>query len=405
MNSRGMLLLQSTMERYRKNIPRLYLIKISKWFNMVMPIVVLFYQSNEMSMHDIFVLKAIYSIAIVAMEIPSGWMADVWGRKKTLILGSILGSAGFFVYSFSFGFWAFVIAEIILGIGHSFVSGADSAMLYDSLKADNKTEKYTKEEGRITSVGNFAEAIAGVVGGFLAAISLRTPFYFQFAVAAVAIPAALTMIEPQLHTNKHVHSIKQLVQNIRNTFVSNQNLRISILLSAVTGTATLTFAWFVQPFFKEIDLPVEFFGILWTALNLSVGISSVFAYKVEEFIGKRWSILTVVVLLSLAYFFTGIYISYWGLAFLFLFYLVRGIATPIFKNYINEYTESEVRATMLSVRNFIIRIAFAIIGPLLGWITDNVSLGKAFILAGAIYLFSALIVVFPWLKTQTRKHE
>lgn len=386
---------------FSKNIPRLYLIKISKWFNMVMPVVVLFYTDNGMGMHEIFVLKAIYSVAIVAMEIPSGWMADVWGRKKTLILGSILGSAGFLVYSFSYGFWAFVIAEIILGIGHSFVSGADSALLYDSLKADNKTDKYVREEGRITSVGNFAEAIAGVVGGFLAAISLRSPFYFQFGVAAIAIPAALTLIEPRIHSKEHIHSMKKLVGNIRNMFVSNPDLRISILLSSVTGTATLTFAWFVQPFFKAIDLPVEMFGIFWTALNLTVGVSSVFAYKVELFLGRKWSILLVIVLLAAGYVFAGITISYWGLAFLFLFYLVRGIATPIFKNYINQYTESEVRATMLSVRNFVIRIAFAAIGPLLGWITDNISLDAALFLSGIIYLVSSLIIVLPWLKQRS----
>lgn len=388
---------------FSKNIPRLYLIKISKWFNMVMPVVVLFYTDNGMGMHEIFVLKAIYSVAIVAMEIPSGWMADVWGRKKTLILGSILGSAGFLVYSFSYGFWAFVIAEIILGIGHSFVSGADSALLYDSLKADNKTDKYVREEGRITSVGNFAEAIAGVVGGFLAAISLRSPFYFQFGVAAIAIPAALTLIEPRIHSKEHIHSMKKLVGNIRNMFVSNPDLRISILLSSVTGTATLTFAWFVQPFFKAIDLPVEMFGIFWTALNLTVGVSSVFAYKVELFLGRKWSILLVIVLLAAGYVFAGITISYWGLAFLFLFYLVRGIATPIFKNYINQYTESEVRATMLSVRNFVIRIAFAGIGPLLGWITDNISLNAALFLSGIIYLVSSLVIVLPWLKQRSER--
>ena len=386
------------MANFSKNIPRLYLVKISKWFNMVMPIVVLFYQDNGMGMHDIFILKAIYSVAIVVMEIPSGWMADIWGRKKTLVLGSILGSAGFLAYSFSYGFWAFVIAEIILGIGHSFVSGADSAMLYDSLKADNKTDKYTKQEGRITSVGNFAEAIAGVLGGFLAAISLRTPFYFQFAVAAMAIPAALTLIEPKIHSTEHVHSIKKLVQNIRKTFATNQNLRISILLSAVTGTATLTFAWLVQPFFKAIGLPVEMFGIFWTALNLTVGFSSVFAHRIERLLGKRYTLYLIILLLATGYFLSGIAITFLGLAFLFLFYLVRGIATPVLKNYINQYTESEVRATMLSVRNFIIRITFAVIGPLLGWITDNISLDYAFLLAGGIYLVSALVIVFPWIK-------
>ena len=367
-----------------------------------MPVVVLFYQDNGMGMHEIFVLKAIYSVAIVSMEIPSGWMADVWGRKKTLILGSILGSAGFLLYSFSYGFLAFVIAEIILGVGHSFVSGADSAMLYDSLKAAKKTEKYVKLEGRITSIGNFAEAIAGVVGGFLAAISLRTPFFFQFAVAAIAIPASIALIEPHNESTGKLLTIKKLVANIKIILTKNQNLRISILLSALTGTTTLTFAWLVQPFFKEIDLPVEMFGIFWTALNLTVGVSSVFAHKIEDFFDKKSTLLIIIVLLALGYFLSGISITFWGISFLFLFYIVRGIATPVLKNYINQYTESEVRATMLSVRNFIIRIIFAAVGPLLGWITDNIDLKSAFLLAGALYLISAVAVVFPWLKSKNQ---
>ena len=367
-----------------------------------MPIVVLFYQDNGMGMHQIFLLKAIYSVAIVIMEIPSGWMADVWGRKKTLILGGILGSAGISIYVFSYGFFAFALAEIILGIGHSFVSGSDSAMLYDSLKAGKKSDQYVKQEGRITSAGNFAEAIAGIAGGFLATITLRTPFYFQFIIAAMAIPAALTLAEPQIHSTKHVHSIKMLVQNIRATLAENQNLRISILLSAVTGAATLTFAWLVQPFFKAVGLSVGLFGIFWTALNLTVGISSAFAYRVDDFLGQRKSVLTIILLLSAGYFLSGLSIALWGMVFLFLFYLVRGIATPILKNYINQYTESEVRATMLSVRNFVIRISFAVIGPLLGYITDNINLESAFLMAGAIYLVAALIVVWPWIKRNNK---
>ncbi len=365
-----------------------------------MPVIVLFYQNNGMGMHEIFVLKAIYSVAIVIMELPSGWMADFWGRKKTLVLGSILGSAGFLLYSFSYGFWAFAAAEIILGLGHSFVSGADSALLYDSLKSEEKQDKYVKYEGRLASAGNFAEAIAGIAAGFLAAISLRTPFYFQFAVAAIAVPASLTITEPRLIISKHLHSVKKMMRSIRNVFFTDTNLRVSILLSAVTGTATLTFAWLVQPFFKAIGVPVELFGILWTALNLSVGISSAFAYRFEGLLKRRFEVTFIVLLLATGYFLTGSFIIREGLMFLFLFYIVRGLATPFFKNYINQYTQSEVRATMLSVRNFVIRISFAVTGPLLGWMTDNVSLNTAFILAGTIYFIAALAAAFPWLRNQ-----
>ncbi|MFW5756147.1 MAG: MFS transporter [Tangfeifania sp.] len=386
------------MAGFRKNIVRLYLVKTSKWFNLVMPVVVLFYQDNGLSMHEIFVLKSIYSVAIVAMELPSGWMADVWGRKKTLVFGSILGSAGILMYSFSYGFWAFAAAEIILGIGHSFVSGADSALLYDSLKSDGKTEKYVKHEGRITSAGNFAEAIAGVAAGFLAAISLRTPFYFQFFVASIAIPASITMIEPKLNATHQFQSVKKMMQNIRDVFLTDTNLRVSILLSAVTGTATLTFAWLVQPFFKAIGLSVELFGILWTALNLTVGVSSAFAFRVEGFFSRKHEILFIVFSLTAGYLLSGLAVMREGLVFLFVFYAVRGLATPVFKNHINRYTQSHVRATMLSVRNFVIRISFAVIGPLLGWMTDNVSLNTAFLLAGGIYFVAAVMVALPWLK-------
>ncbi|NQU87728.1 MAG: MFS transporter [Mariniphaga sp.] len=385
-----------------RNISALYIIKISKWFNMVMPVVVLFYNDNGMGMHEIFILKSIYSIAIVAMEIPSGYLADVWGRKKTLLFGSILGASGFLMYSFSYGFMAFIIAEIILGIGYSFISGADSAMLYDSLKASGNEKKYLKQEGRITSVGNFAEALAGIVGGLLATLTLRTPFFFQTVIATAAIPAALLMVEPYTHAKKHAHSVKKLILAIKSTLTKNKNLRIAVLFSALTGTATLTFAWLVQPFLKEVDIPVAWFGIIWTLLNVTVGLASVFAYKFDKKTGSLKSSLLILVLISLGFIFSGLFIIRVGIVFLFLFYVFRGIATPILKNRINQHTDSEIRATILSVRNFVIRINFAVIGPALGYLTDNLSLQSAFIFAGCIYFIATLFTILPWLSKKVK---
>ena len=82
---------------YRHNLIRLYILKVSHWFMLTMPIVVLFYKDNGLDMQQVFILQAIYSIAIVALEIPSGYFADVLGRKNSLIAGSILGFAGFII--------------------------------------------------------------------------------------------------------------------------------------------------------------------------------------------------------------------------------------------------------------------------------------------------------------------
>lgn len=386
-------------KRLPQNTVQLYLIKVAKWFNLIMPIVVLFYQENGLNMSQIFILKSVYSIAMVATELPSGYLADVWGCRRTLLIGAVLGTLGMTIYSFSAGFASFLMAEVVLGIGFSFVSGADSAMLYDSLKAENRENEYTKFEGRITSAGNFAEALAGVLGGFLATYALRTPYFFQIGVAAIGIPAAVMLKEPQ-HAIERTHlKMKEILSIIAVTY-RQREMRSAILISSFTGAATLTYAWFVQPYFQEAGVPVSVFGILWTALNLMAGVLSMFSYKVEQWLGMRKTLLLIVIFISTGFLLTALEISLAGIAILFFFYMIRGVATPVLKNQINQYTDSKVRATILSIRNFEIRIIFAAIGPALGYLTDTFSLKTALIVSGIIYFASAMWSIYPFLKKQ-----
>jgi len=384
-----------------KNTIQLYLIKIAKWFNLVMPIVVLFYQENGLSMSEIFMLKSIYSIAMVATELPSGYLADVWGCRKTLLFGAIMGTFGILIYSLSGMFSSFVVAEIILGIGFSFVSGADSAMLYDSLKAENREEEYIKHEGRITSSGNFAEALAGVAGGLLATISLRTPYYFQIVVAAIGIPAAYFLQEPK-HALERTHlKMKEILSIVKLTY-QQPEMRSAIMISSFTGAATLTYAWFVQPYFQKAGVPVSVFGILWTLLNLTAGVFSMYAYRIERLLGQRITLLLIVIFISLGFVLTSVEISLAGIAILFGFYMIRGIATPVLKDQINQFTDSKVRATILSIRNFEIRIIFAAVGPVLGYLTDTFSLQTALLVTGITYFVAAMWSILPFLK-KTKK--
>ena len=382
------------------NAPQLYLIKIAKWFNMVMPIVVLFYQENGLTMSQIFLLKSIYSIAMVSTELPSGYLADVWGCRKTILFGAIMGTIGIAIYTISHDFISFCIAETILGVGFSFVSGADSAMLYDSLKAQNRETEYIKHEGRITSAGNFAEAFAGVVGGLLAGISLRTPYYFQVAVAAIGIPAAFFLKEPQHVQDKVKLKMREILSIVKQTY-EQAEMRSAILISSITGAATLTYAWFVQPYFQEVGIPVSAFGILWTMLNLSTGVFSMYSYRIEHLLGKRNTLLLIVIFLSLGFILTSIEVNMAGIAILFGFYATRGIATPVLKDYINQHTDSNVRATILSIRNVEIRIIFAAIGPIVGYLTDKFSLQTGLLATGIAYFIGAMLSILPFLRKKT----
>jgi MFS family permease len=381
-----------------RNLVALYVIKIAKWMNFVMPVIVLFYRSNDMSMQDIFTLKAIYSFTLMFFEIPTGYLADKLGRRTSILIGSVLGVAGFLIYSFSFGFLEFVIAEIALGISLSLVSGADSAMLYDTLKAGNQPDKYTRIEGKISSAGNFAEAVAGIIGGLIAVISLRTPFYVQTFVAAIAIPAALMLREPEVLAIKLQTGFMQIPKIIKDSLQINKKLKWTIMLSAVIGASTLTMAWFVQPYFIMTGMDVAWFGIGWAVLNIAAGIGAFHAWRVELKVGSKAMVILMVVMLASAIVSISFVPILPGFLILVVFYIVRGIATPTLRNYINQHTESDVRATVMSLRNFIIRLIFAIVGPFFGWLTDMYSLQTALMISGIFFGLLSSITLFYFLK-------
>lgn len=377
------------------NIYKLYIIKSAKWFMLIMPIIVLFYQENGLKMFDVFTLQGIYSITIVFLEIPSGYVADKWGRKNSMILGSILGTLGFIVYSASYSFYGFLLAEVTLGVGQSFISGSDSALLYDSLKEQGKEKHYMKFEGRVLSVGNFAETLAAIFGGILALVSLRTPFYAQILIAFTAIPASILLVEPKRERLKNKNDIKNILNIVKKSLLTDYDLKWTIFLSSIIGVTTLTMAWFVQPFLKDLNISIFEISLIWASLNLIVGLTTLISYKIEQKLKKRNTILLIISGLFLGYLFLSLLYSIYALLFLFLFYIIRGIATPVLKDYINKITSSEIRATVLSVRNFVIRIGFAVFGPTLGWFTDKYSLKIGLLISGIIFfILSSVSFIF-----------
>src|SRR5690606_17581834 len=138
----------------------------------------------------------------------------------------------------------------------SFVSGSDTALMYDSLIEIKREKDFIKLEGRTISMGNLAEAIAFIIGGLLAEISLRTPFYFQIGIALIGLVTAFLLVEPKVH--KIADGKTKPWKNIKNiiNFALNENktLRYYIMYSSFIGAATLTMAWLVQPYFKLLDI-------------------------------------------------------------------------------------------------------------------------------------------------------
>ena len=371
----------------RHNIWKLYTLKALRWMLLIMPVLIPFFQENGLDMQQILLLQAAFSTSLIIFEIPSGYVADVIGRKFTLVIGSAIGAVGFGFYSFAYTFTDFLFVELILGIGSSLISGADSALLYDTLLELEEEEHYTKYAGRLGSVANFSEGIAAIIGGELALISLRTPLYVEAILAALCVPVALTLIEPKRHKiETQENSFKSILRIVRYALHGHAEIKWLILYSSLVGLSTFTIVWFVQPYLQAADVPLRFFGISWAVLQFSVGIFALLAYRIERLLGRKKSLIALILLSATAYILLSQFQTLWAAPILFIFYLVRGINGPVLNDYLNRVVTSDIRATVLSVKSLIGRLMFVILGPVIGWVNDAYSLGTAFLIAGLTFL-------------------
>ena len=338
------------------------------------------------------ILQAAFSASLIALEVPSGYVADVIGRKFTLIIGSAIGAVAFVLYATAYAFYEFLLVEILLGAGGSLISGADNALLYDTLLELEREEDYQKYAGRLGAVGNFSESIAAIIGGELALISLRTPLYVQAALTILTVPIALTLVEPKCHRIANRESSwRSILKIVRYALHGHAEIKWLIVYSSLVGLSTFVMVWFIQPSFQGVDLPLRYFGIAWAVLNFSVGLFSMMAYRIEGVLGRRWSLVSLIFLSSAAYLLLSHFHVLWALSILFVFNLVRGINGPVLTDYINRLVHSEIRATVLSVKNLVGRLMFVLIGPVIGWINDTYSLGAALFVSGVAFLFAGVL--------------
>jgi predicted MFS family arabinose efflux permease len=377
------------------NLWKLYLIQACRWFLLLMPVLVLFYQENGLSLQDVFSVQAFYSVCVILFEVPSGYFADRLGRRRSMVIGSICASLGFWVYAFACGLPHFLLAQLLIAAGASFISGSDLALLYDTLTQLKKQNQYQKIAGKLGSAGNFSEGIAGILGGFLALVSLRTPLYYQAALTLVAIPLAWSLVEPVRKTaSTPESSFRAILKIVRYALHGHSEVKWLILYSSLVGTSTLTIVWFVQPYLQAVALPLAWFGVAWAVLQFSVGLFAINAYRIEALLGRKTALIGLILLAAAGYILLSWFQALWAVLFLFIFYLVRGINGPVLNDYINRCVTSDIRATVLSVKSLVGRLMFVCLGPLVGWISDTYSLSTAFLVCGLTFLSFGVLFLF-----------
>ncbi len=372
------------MTNIRSNLWKIYAYKLLSEFWVIVPILIPYYESNNLNKTQIFTIQAAYALSILIMEIPSGYLADIIGRRKTLILGAMFMPIGIGVYAFTNSFYSFLIAEFIIAIGNSMRSGCDSALVYDTLIQLKQESEYKKFEGRSFYYARLGTSISSILGGLLALLSLRLPFFANMATSALMLPLALAIIEPQRKKLESTSPLKDILRISCRCF-THPKLRLFMLFMALIRSTGITGIWAYFLYYESIGISIGYFGIIFAAFQLSAAFGSRQAHIMETKIGQKSS-LYILLLIAPTFVLVGLIKSVLLLPLIFMNAFLMGVAFPLLLDSMNRLIESDVRATVLSVANMTGSLSFVIVSPLFGKLVDALSLSDAFIIMGIFFI-------------------
>lgn len=347
-----------------------------------------------------------FAIGLIA-EVPSGALADRFGRDKIVKLGQIFAGSGLLVQAFGSSFMPFFVGQAIMMIGISFVSGADEALFFGKLNFNRDSLNWRRLVTRGSQVALVGTLSAVVAGGWLYSINPRIPW----------ILTGLSFMSSIL-----------FIWSIKDTRIKNQAKKFSEELKEYIASIKIGFAQFRTPklwLYVPIILTVQglFYTAGWGLLRLvlldrfhfdpfmgslviasssliTVGILALMHKYAENMSEKR--VITLISLSAIASLLLSLAnIGMWGYFVILALYAGEHILYPFMSEVLNNRVEENQRATVLSVASFLRTLPYVALGPIIGYLNTNSKL-EYFLVSWALLICLAILLYLSLKKTDIR---
>ena len=388
-------------KKLHRNITAIYGLAFFHSFMVIVPVIVPFFMSKGLSLADIFYLQAVFATTIVLLEAPSGYFADIFGRRTALIIGSLVHGCGYLMLNFADDLVSLMIFEITVGIAMSLLSGADLALLYDTQNAleQDQHSEHSKGIANLGFIKSSAEGLGALLGGALALWSFDLMVLVQSGAAWVCLALALLIVEPP-YTARDVQKDRiQISEILRHLLLRDPVLRQIVLAIPLYSLATFHVAWLVQPYWESQGLSLAVFGVLWFAQSLAVALANKFGFEVERRRGAVFALVLIGTLPVLGHFSMAWLQGWAGIAIGLALFVCRGLNQVILVNALNRRVPSEFRATANSFTSFLFRLAFISTGPVIGYVAEAKGLAIALNLLGLSSLALFALVMLPLIQS------
>ena len=357
----------------------LYVATQAAWF--VTPVWTIFLLSKDLSYTQISVLNALWWVAIVGGEVPTGYVGDRIGRRNSLLIGSVTHLVCVAIFGFLDTFASILAIYVVWGIGSTFRSGSEDAWLYDTLTERIDAGSFTHVKGRGSSLRLAMATVSSLAGGYLYRFDPYAPFLLSAAVIGVGTAVVLTIPETERYRTgeRDPFTPGDALPVIRETLLAPglRSFMYALVSFVVLGWATVMFT---QPVARDVWLGLglssarvaPMLGWLYAGFSALSAVVTYYADAIERVVGtERWMRIAPL-LLGGAFVLTSLL----PLAAIPSFFLLRALLEPtevLKSRYVNDRTPSLGRATVLSAVSMLlaasrvpVRLAAGVLGDLVG---------------------------------------
>lgn len=354
-----------------------------------------FYFSRFITIPAIGLIDGLSKLVAVLLEVPSGAISDVFGKKQTLIFANLAFAACCLILIDASTFSALLIGNMVMFMGYAFMSGAKEAILYDSLLDIGKTDEYDEVLGKVNTITIVTTILTIFAGGLLYRLNPAGPFWAWLVFSVFAIVTLIFMQEPQAAASEE-----------------EQRLRKGYLVTLKTGVRSIfshSFAKFILPvlFFSMLiksyegvirqntgayfGFTGETFGYLMAAISVP---ALVVSYNFGKIVQKFKEHTEYIFILLYVIGFLLVYLTnnlLFGVCSFVSIYAAQEIARPYIISLVNKKTESRHRATALSTVSLMSEIPYMIIVIFFGVLITVENIGYLYLLfTGAVLAYFAM---------------
>jgi MFS family permease len=354
-----------------------------------------------------FTANALFTAGMVLFEVPTGVVADTWGRRASYLLGSVTLAASTVLYWLAWQteapFWAWAVTSVLLGLGFTFFSGATEAWLVDALK-------FTGFKGNLESVFAKGQIVAGVamlsgsvLGGLVAQwTNLGVPYLLRgLALLVTFVVAFLYMRDWGFVPKPGKHPVREMGQVVRGSMrygLGNRPVRWMMLAAPFTFGVGIYAFYAMQPYLLELYGDEQAYSIAGLAAAIIAGAQiagGMVAPQVRRVFRNRTSALLTGLVIEIGLLtLLGLTTAFWvAVGLLVLWGLTAAATLPIRQAYMNGLIPSEQRATVLSFDNLLGSSGGVVIQPALGKAADVWSYSTSYLVGAAFQLLAVPFTV------------